>query len=78
MCIMNKISLASLVAFPIVATSVGCQEKPAEKETPAGPENPAPGLGENMPNILFVIADDQSYPHTSAYGSRFVFLPETY
>lgn len=72
---MNKISLASLVAFPIVATSVGCQEKPAEKETPAGPENPAPGLGENMPNILFVIADDQSYPHTSAYGSRFVSTP---
>lgn len=23
----------------------------------------------NRPNILFVISDDQSYPHASAYGS---------
>ncbi|MBW3629326.1 MAG: sulfatase [Gemmatimonadetes bacterium] len=27
------------------------------------------------PNILFVITDDQSYPHASAYGSRFVQTP---
>lgn len=27
------------------------------------------------PNILFVITDDQSYPHASAYGSRFVETP---
>lgn len=24
------------------------------------------------PNILIVISDDQSYPHASAYGARFV------
>jgi uncharacterized sulfatase len=27
------------------------------------------------PNILFVISDDQSWPHASAYGSRFVNTP---
>lgn len=27
------------------------------------------------PNVLFVISDDQSYPHTSAYGSDFVKTP---
>ncbi|HWJ90453.1 MAG TPA: sulfatase [Flavisolibacter sp.] len=27
------------------------------------------------PNILFVISDDQSYPHASAYGSRMVATP---
>lgn len=27
------------------------------------------------PNILIVISDDQSYPHASAYGSRFVETP---
>ncbi|MCL4783200.1 MAG: sulfatase [Bryobacterales bacterium] len=27
------------------------------------------------PNVLFVISDDQSQPHTSAYGSKFVSTP---
>ncbi len=27
------------------------------------------------PNVLFVIADDMSYPHTSAYGSKMVSTP---
>lgn len=30
---------------------------------------------ERKPNILLVIADDQSYPHASAYGSRMVSTP---
>lgn len=30
---------------------------------------------ENRPNILFVISDDQSYPHASAYGSTFIKTP---
>ncbi len=29
----------------------------------------------NPPNILFAISDDQSYPHTSAYGADFVDTP---
>ena len=29
----------------------------------------------NRPNILFVISDDQSYPHASAYGSSLVKTP---
>ena len=31
--------------------------------------------GGNVPNILFVISDDQSYPHASAYGASFVDTP---
>lgn len=31
--------------------------------------------GGNVPNILFVISDDQSYPHASAYGASFVETP---
>lgn len=31
--------------------------------------------GRKRPNILFAIADDQSWPHTSAYGSKFVKTP---
>lgn len=30
---------------------------------------------EQRPNILFVISDDQSYPHASAYGSEFIETP---
>lgn len=29
----------------------------------------------NRPNILFVISDDQSYPHASAYGSPIAKTP---
>ncbi|HEX7905420.1 MAG TPA: sulfatase [Chitinophagaceae bacterium] len=34
-----------------------------------------PESGARKPNILFVIADDQSYPHASAYGSKMVSTP---
>lgn len=30
---------------------------------------------QKRPNILFIISDDQSYPHTSAYGAKFVNTP---
>ncbi|MDR9366388.1 MAG: sulfatase-like hydrolase/transferase, partial [Balneolaceae bacterium] len=30
---------------------------------------------DSRPNILFVISDDQSYPHASAYGSEFIDTP---
>ena len=37
------------------------------------------GFGQKVyaqkPNILFVISDDQSFPHASAYGSKFVETP---
>lgn len=36
-----------------------------------GPAVPEPA----RPNILFVISDDQSYPHASAYGAEFVNTP---
>ena len=34
-----------------------------------------PIVAETRPNILFAISDDQSYPHTSAYGCRWVNTP---
>ncbi|GAB4019462.1 sulfatase [Spirosoma migulaei] len=34
-----------------------------------------PSIAERKPNILFVIADDQSYPHASAYGYTAVKTP---
>ncbi len=33
------------------------------------------GAGSDHPNILFAISDDQSFPHASVYGSRFVKTP---
>jgi N-sulfoglucosamine sulfohydrolase len=33
------------------------------------------GAQARRPNILFAISDDQSYPHTSAYGTRWVKTP---
>jgi N-sulfoglucosamine sulfohydrolase len=33
------------------------------------------GAAGSRPNILFCISDDQSYPHASAYGARFVRTP---
>ncbi len=34
------------------------------------PRYAPPAPGERRPNILFAIADDQSFPHASAYGSQ--------
>lgn len=36
---------------------------------------PTPTFGAKPPNILFAIADDHSYPHTSAYGFRAISTP---
>ncbi len=35
----------------------------------------ANSVSAQKPNVLFVIADDQSYPHTSAYGSKMLDTP---
>lgn len=37
--------------------------------------SPAPNERGVRPNVLVVMADDQSYPHASAYGCRFVKTP---
>ena len=36
---------------------------------------PVSGLAARRPNILFVLADDQSYPHAGAYGCRGIRTP---
>lgn len=43
--------------------------------TAAEPNMAFPGSKKKRPNILFVIADDQSWPHASAYGCSFVKTP---
>ncbi len=43
------------------AAALGCSQAPEESSA--------------RPNILFCISDDQSYPHASAYGSKFVRTP---
>ena len=32
-------------------------------------------VDEKKPNILFVISDDQSYPHTGIYGTEWISTP---
>lgn len=44
----------------LLSLLIGCQNKSVEKK---------------RPNILFAISDDQSYPHTSFAGSKFVNTP---
>ncbi len=41
----------------------------------SGCRPPESGDRDTRPNILFVISDDQSYPHASAYGSTVVSTP---
>lgn len=72
---MDKLSFVSLFAVSLAANMAGCQDAPANNGTqPTPPPTPTvPGLG--RPNVLFVISDDQSWPHTSAYGSTMVSTP---
>jgi len=39
------------------------------------PHKKPDGIQKQRTNILFIISDDQSYPHASAYGSEFVNTP---
>jgi len=48
------------LASILLSVLIGCQSKFVEKK---------------RPNILFAISDDQSYPHTSFAGSKFVNTP---
>lgn len=55
---MNVSIRSVIVVFAVLAASVcGCRVSDGSGET-------------SRPNILFVIADDQSYPHASAYGMK--------
>lgn len=66
--IMKKDTFIPLLAIPLA--TVGYQDAHAAEhgDQPSSPDmTPA--------NILFVISDDQSYPHASAYGSAMVSTP---
>ncbi|WP_229312203.1 sulfatase family protein [Larkinella punicea] len=60
--------LAGLLTLSVILFS-GTQSAPGS----AGNANPL--TEERKPNILFVISDDQSYPHASAYGYKAVSTP---
>lgn len=61
-------SLSLRLAFPLFALSLlaAAEAAPAEAQG---------GAAARRPNILFAISDDQSFPHASAYGARFVKTP---
>ncbi|OJV31942.1 MAG: hypothetical protein BGO29_00430 [Bacteroidales bacterium 36-12] len=62
---MKKNNLIPLLAIPLVTNST----LSADNTTQSSTQDTKPA------NILFVISDDQSYPHASAYGSTMVFTP---
>ncbi len=70
---MKKITYVPLLAFPLITNVAGCQSSPEAEPAPA--PTPAPTPATTGPNILFVISDDQSYPHASAYGNTMVSTP---
>ena len=74
---MDKTALMSLMALPVAANIAGCAEvRPPEENSGSNTVPPAVTPEPSaMPNILFVIADDLSYPHTSAYGNTMVSTP---
>lgn len=65
---MNNSSLIKIVA-PMLTSILSCS-KPSEEIVINHPKEVR-----STPNILFVIADDQSFPHCSAYGNSFVKTP---
>jgi uncharacterized sulfatase len=62
--IMNQFVAKSLVTLSVFPTMFSCNNSGGENEEST-----------RKPNILIAISDDQSYPHTSAYGSRMVQTP---
>lgn len=61
---MKYIRLLSLVGFLVSAGFVGFEDPESLRE------------GGKRPNILFVISDDQSYPHAGAYGYQAAKTPQ--
>lgn len=59
---MNK-KIAGILSLSLVSCYAGGQAKSSEKSD------------EKRPNILFAIADDQSYPYASAYGTKGIHTP---
>jgi N-sulfoglucosamine sulfohydrolase len=62
--------MTNLFSKSIVCLSIGTTLLPS-----CGTEGKTEKETFRQPNILFAISDDQSYPHTSAYGSRMVNTP---
>ena len=58
----RKRGIPGILVITVILSIWSCETD----RTPAGPERP---------NILFAISDDQSYPHTGAYGCSWVKTP---
>ena len=54
--------LKKLFAIALVSSALGLEAKPVAHSS-------------SKPNILFVISDDQSFPHASAYGCKWIKTP---
>jgi N-sulfoglucosamine sulfohydrolase len=66
-----KYTIKIILIFFLIAVSCSSQKGTEQREEV---------LTDNFedkkpPNILFAISDDQSYPHASAYGSKFISTP---
>lgn len=62
---MNIINRITSYTFPVLfLCSTACNNSPGNDDTK-----------QNIPNILFAISDDQSYPHASVYGTRGIVTP---
>jgi len=59
----SKINLSHFIVILLVI-SIGCRSEERSEEKHA-----------DRPNILFAISDDQSFPHTSFAGSKFINTP---
>lgn len=72
---MRPISIVPLLAIPFVSNVMGCHNESMTQNSNTPPSSPPPTSPSTQPNILFVISDDQSYPHSTAYGSTMVSTP---
>jgi uncharacterized sulfatase len=68
---MKKNTFIPLLAIPLA--TVGYQDTHAADNNEQPPTPDTPDM--KPANILFVVSDDQSYPHASAYGSAMVSTP---
>lgn len=73
----RKIPLNIFLLFLLTSVLwvVSCKNSPQKNKKGSTSETRLPTGGSARPNILFVISDDQSYPHASAYGYRAVSTP---
>ncbi|UGU17435.1 sulfatase [Sinomicrobium kalidii] len=70
--VMETAKIKRFIAFVIIlSTCICCGNTNAERNSKSTDEKKR----RESPNILFVISDDQSYPHASVYGEKWIKTP---